>query len=509
MSGTPAVARLFPFVILLTLVVAAPTAAQDAPSVLIRDVSVVNVVDGSIDDGRSVLIRGDRIVTVAAANVVMAPDDAVVLNGEGKYLIPGLWDMHTHLLWSTDASEHVWTEMPEDEDAWTLWNRYYGPTLDLLVANGVTGIREMWGNLSLAHRVREEADAGERLAPRMVVAGHTIDGPPALWPGMVVVSTPDEAREAVDSLRAAGAAFIKVRNRLRPDVYRAVAERVQQLDISLVGHVPWLIRAIDASDAGQRSFEHLTGVVEGCSAARDDLIELNRLSLLAMAEGDRTLADSVEQRFLVRMLATQDDSLCRFLLRHLARNRTWLVPTLVLRRGLAQSGSRQPNEEALLEYIHPDWRPAWLPESSPYGKKTEAAYRQRLELQERKQEIVRMAAEEAVPILAGTDTPNAFVFPGFSLHEEMELLVAVGLTPLEALQAATINPARFFDATDSLGTAEEGKLADLVLLEANPLEDISNTQAIAAVILDGELLQRHELDELLEGAARAFGDDTQ
>lgn len=502
--------RTLSFVILLTLVLAAPIAAQDGPSVLIRDVSIVNVIDGSIDENRSVLIQGDRIVTVAATDAVVAPDGAEVLNGEGRYLIPGLWDMHTHLLWSTDASEHAWTEMPEDADAWTLWNRYYGPFLDLLVANGVTGVREMWGNLSLARRVREEADTGERLAPRMVVAGHMMDGPPAPWPGMVVISTPAEARDAVDSLRAEGAAFIKVRNRLRPDVYRAVAERAQETGIPLAGHVPWLIPAVDASDAGQRSFEHLTGVVEGCSAAQNELIELNRLSLSAMNKGDRALADSVERRFFVRMLATQDDSLCRSLLRHLARNRTWLVPTLVLKRGVTQYLSdRQPGEETLLEYIHPDWRSAWLLENSPYGKKTEADYQQRRDLLERKEEIVRLAAEQAVPILAGTDTPNAFVFPGFSLHEELELMVAARLTPLEALQAATINPARFLAATDSLGSVEEGKLADLVLLEDNPLEDISHTQAIAAVVLDGELLQRHELDALLEGVAWAFTDDTE
>lgn len=488
----------------LAFLCVAPLAAQQDSPTIIRDVTIVDVVTGLLTEHRSVVIDAGRIVTVGAATEVTAPADAEIVDGTGRYLIPGLWDMHTHLLWSTDESEGVWSELPQDEGSWTLWERLYGPTLDLLIANGVTGIREMWGDLDIVRRVHRQAAAGERLAPRMIVAGHLIDGPPALWPGLVIVSTPAEARAAVDSLHALGAEFITVRDRIRPDAYRALVDRASELGLDVVGHVPWLVPATEVSDAGQTSIEHMSGLVEGCSSARDELIDLNGRILVALGAGDRGSADSVEERFFTLMLSTQDEGLCRSLLQRLVANGTWLVPTLVLKREL--SGLAQ-EEEALLMYVHPAFRSGWAPENSPYGEKTETGYAQRLRWRERQAVLARMAAAEGVPILSGTDTPNAYVFPGFGLHDELELLVRAGLTPLQALQTATINPARFLNATDSLGTVEEGKAADLVLLNANPLEDIRRTRRIEAVILRGRLLRREALERLLERVERRFGTD--
>jgi imidazolonepropionase-like amidohydrolase len=485
------------------LVGATPGAAQN--HLAITPVTVIDLTDGSLQLNQTVLVVANQIVVVGPVDEVDVPENAQVVAGTDGYLIPGLWDMHTHLLWSTDATEHYFIEMPEGMDSWTLWERYYGPTLNLLVANGITGIREMGGNLDVARRVQQRADAEGRFAPRMAVAGHVIDGPPPLWPGMMVVATLEQARRAVDSLAAAGAAFIKVRNRIRPDAYQTIARRAKELGIPLAGHVPWLIRTTDAADAGQRSVEHLTGVVEGCSRSQDELIELNRQILDALAKREEAVANALDDRLFTRMLATPDDDRCRSLLRHLARSETWQVPTLVLGRGLDHYLKHgEVNDEPLLKYVHPAWRTSWAPENDPYGQKTEEVYRQRMRWYERKQEIVGMAAEEGVPILAGSDTPNAFVFPGFGLHEEMQLLVESGLTSLEALQAATINPARFLGAADSLGTVEEGKLADLVLLDANPLEDITNTQRIRAVIADGRLYRRVELDRLLAEVEASF-----
>lgn len=473
-----------------------------------RNVAVIDVVDGSIDRGMTVVVTGNQIAKVGKIEAVAVPDGATIVDATGKFLIPGLWDMHTHLLWSTDASEHVWTEMPKRVDSWTLWERYYGPTLDLLVASGVTGIREMWGDLEIARRVRGEAAAGERIAPRMVVAGHVIDGPPALWPGLVVVTTPEEAREAVDSLEAAGAAFIKVRYRVRPEEYRVIAQRSRELDVPLAGHVPHLVRAEVASDAGQRSIEHWTGVIEGCTDAESELIELNRGFLDALSAGDRAAADSLEREYFLRLLSTHDTARCRSLLRYLADNETWQTPTLTTARGRPSSDNPANVADPRMKYVHPAFRSAWLPENDPYGERTDEGDRLGRRVYERKMEVTGMAAEEEVPILAGTDTPNAFVFPGFGLHDELELLVATGITPLEALRAATVNPARFLGRAHELGSVEEGKLADLVLLEANPMEDIRNTRRIVAVVLDGRLLGREDLDRLLKGVEREFSDAT-
>lgn len=482
----------------------ATSALAQSTTLAIRDVTVVDITDGSLQPGQTVLVEGNRINTIGATEVDI-PSDAEIVEGAGGYLIPGLWDMHTHLLWSADAAEHAWVDMPEGVDSWTLWERYYGPALDLLVASGVTGIREMWGDLELARRVREEAAAGDRLAPRMVVAGGQIDGPPAEW--SFVAATPQEGRDGVDSLKAAGAAFIKVYSYLRPEVYQAVAERAQGVGIPFAGHVPWLVRASEASDVGQRSIEHLVGVVQGCSDTESELIATNGAIIDAISEEDGATADSLLQTWYDRVLAAQNDERCRRLLRRLARNETWQVPTLVMTRGIAYQDDPAMALDERMRYVHPGWRASWLPENDPYRLSTEEVYEgygERRRLHERKKAITGMAAEEGVPLLAGTDTPNAFAFPGFGLHDELGFLVEAGLTPLEALQAATINPARFLGRTDDLGTVEEGKLADLVFLEANPLEDIANTQRIGAVVVDGRLLDREAREGILAAVEGAF-----
>lgn len=466
-------------------------------------VIVIDVEEGVAEPGMTVVVSGGRIAAVGEAGSVDIPDDATVIDAAEKYLIPGLWDMHTHLLWSTDASEHAWVDMPDDVGSWALWERYYSPALDLLVANGVTGIREMWGDLEVARRVREEAAAGDRLAPRMVVAGGQIDGPPAKW--SFVAATLQEGRDGVDSLKAAGAAFIKVYSYLRPEVYQAVAERAKGVGVPFAGHVPWLVRASEASDVGQRSFEHLVGVVQGCSDVESELIATNGAIIDAISEEGGATADSLLQTWYERVLAAQDDERCRRLLRRLARNETWQVPTLVMSRGIAYQDDPAMAADERMRYVHPGWRASWLPENDPYRLSTEEVYEgyeERHRLHERKKAITGIAAEEGVPLLAGTDTPNAFAFPGFGLHDELELLVEAGLTPLEALQAATINPARFLGRTDDLGTVEEGRLADLVLLEANPLEDIANTRRIRAVVANGRYFDRDALDAMLAEVER-------
>ncbi len=459
------------------------------PAVAIRNVTVVDVTDGSLHADQMVVVVGNRITAVGPADEVGVPDDAEVIDAPRGYLIPGLWDMHTHLLWSTDATEHYWTEMPHGVDSWTPWERHYGPSLNLMIASGVTGIRDMWGDLEVARRVRREVENGERLAPRMVVAGQHLTGQYATYPGQLAVTNPQEGLEVVDSLKAAGADFIKVHNKLDPAVYFAIAKRSIEMDIPVAGHVPWLVSAAAASEAGQRSFEHLVGMVEGCSSDESNLIALNRRILSAAGE----TADSLNGLYVRRALATQSDARCRELLRRLARNRTWQVPTFMTLHAEAYQNDWAKATDGRLRYIHPDILHSWSEEEASPEK-----FQRLQRLYQRKVEITGMMDEEGVPILAGTDTPGGMNnVPGFGLHDELQLLVEAGLTPLQALQAATLEPARFFEATDSLGTIEAGKLADLVLLNANPLEDITNTRQIRAVVADGHLYRRANLDRIL------------
>jgi imidazolonepropionase-like amidohydrolase len=475
--------------------------ARPPESAALTNVTVVDVQTGQLLPERTVVIEGGRIQAVGATSEVALPTTGNILDGTGKFLIPGLWDMHTHLLWSLDTLEHSLVDMPRDLDSWELWKRYSGPVLDLLVANGVTGIREMWGNFEVARRVEQEGASGDRLVPRVVVAGHMIDGEPPYWPGEVVATTPRRGREVVDSLAAAGTDFIKVYSHLRPEVYHAILERAAERGLPVVGHIPVLVSAAAASEAGQRAVEHLFGIEKGCSSAEEELIDLERQILQARSGGSEGRRDSLSVIWYLRVLETQDDARCRRLLRRLARNRTWQIPTLTTLRGLAYQTAPAMTEDPRLRYVHPGWRESWIPLSDP-----PEGYQLRRRLYERKLEITRMAMEEGVPILAGSDTWNPYAFPGFGLHDELELLAEAGLSPLQALQSATIEAARFLAAQDSLGTVAEGKVADLVLLDSNPLEDIRNARHIAAVVHRGRVLQREELDEMLESVESAFSD---
>jgi imidazolonepropionase-like amidohydrolase len=443
----------------------------------ITHVNVVDVENGRVLAAQTVLIEGNQITAVGPADEVRAPEGARVIDARGKYLIPGLWDMHSHVLFEG-------------------MDRY----MALLVASGVTGIREMGNSPMPLFRIREvrrEILAGDRLGPRFISSGVLVDGPHSRWKdGVALADTPERGRALVDSLANAGADFIKVYNYLRPDVYHAIVESAAARQVPVAGHVPSLVTALEASEANQRSFEHLVGVDQGCSAEEGALIATSREELDAIARGDDVAAAELERQWWDRLLATHDPVRCSALLHQLAHNRTWQTPTLVNIHTRCVESTTLTVDGRLVyvpEFVQAWWAAAVAQGTDHNSEKDQARCRLRMAL-------VGEMNRAGVPLLAGTDAANPFVIWGFSLHDELALLVAAGLSPLEALQSATLNPARFLDATDSLGTIEPGKLADLVLLDANPLENIHSTRKIAAVVLNGRYMNRMTLDSLFAEA---------
>jgi imidazolonepropionase-like amidohydrolase len=312
-----------------------------------------------------------------------------------------------------------------------------------------------------------------------------VDGPNSFLPGSRVVRTADEAREAVRQLKAGGADFIKVYSSLPKELYLAVASEAKKEGIPFVGHVPYAVTASEASDAGQRSMEHLTEV-DVATSSEEASIKAEELE--AMNQKHRLIPDAN------RLRATYDSAKAASQFARFRRNDTWQVPTLVVLHQpgrLAQGG--RPADDSLLVYIPKALREFWSSLPSELAARMGA-----LDLIHA--DLVGPINRAGVPILAGTDCPNPYVYPGFSLHDELGLLVRAGLTPTEALRTATINPARFLGVTDSLGTVATGKVADLVLLDANPLQDIANTKRIRAVIQGGRFLDRKTLDRMLAHA---------
>jgi len=452
-----------------------------AQAIAFTDVSVVDVRSGTVRGNQTVLVRGDRILAVGEAKTIPLPEETEIINGTGKFLIPGLWDMHVH------------TPFPE--------------FLTLYVANGITGVRDTHRSSRGFEQLlvwRSEITEGSRLGPQLIISGPIMDGPHSRIDSATVVTNAVEARNAVDALHAQGADFVKVYDLLSREVYFALADQAKKRGLPFGGHLPFSVSASEASDADQRSIEHLTGIFLACSS-REETLRKQILQTIEQAD----YSPRVQWRQVYTppraVLDSYNVEKASSLFERFRQNQTWQVPTLVVLRSLSFADDPNLDGDPRLGYLPPEMRKDWRENTRAYVERTEDLTR-RKEMFRRERELVGAMHRAGIGILAGTDLPNSWVFPGFSLHEELELLVQAGLTPLAALQAATLNPARYLDREDELGAVEEGKRADLVLLEANPLEDIGNTRRIAAVVLAGKLLRRERLDTLLEGVKTSFSE---
>lgn len=457
-------------------------------SLVVRDVAVIDVATGTVLADRTVVVEGNRIVSIER-DVVPTPGAAaapMVVDGKGKFLVPGLWDMHVHVL---------------DE---ALVERAFA----MLVANGVTGVRDMNGPMPLSEirTLRERTLGGDILGPRFVAPGPLLDGPgrgpDALGPRVRWVDTPEKARDSVRSLAAQGADFIKPYNRLTPELYEAMMDEARAVGIPVMGHVPLSVDPFAASEAGQASMEHAQGVLEAGSTEGRRLLESTRRYIAPTLEGKplrmSEAATLLEARRAV--VDTYDPGLAARLYASFVRNRNWHCVTLVSNRVFHLIDfDDEARHDPRLRFVPPETRDRWAEASysRAFGNPGEEFMRRRWE---RTKSVVGEMHRAGVRILAGSDTGAEYIYPGFSLHDELELLVEAGLSPAAALRAATLGPAEFLGAADSLGTVEAGQIADLVLLDANPLEEIGNTREIAAVVANGRYLDRAALDSLLAHA---------
>jgi imidazolonepropionase-like amidohydrolase len=439
--------------------------------IAIAHVAVIDTKGGSVEQDMTVVIVGDRITVLGKASNVKPPKAAQVIDGRGKFLSPGLWDMHVHIFNNPSGRP------PND---------WYFP---LFIANGVTSVREMWTKLESMKYVaewRQNFVQGLFAGPRIAAVGTTLDGPAPIWPNTDSVTTPDQARQMVRRIKAAGVDFVKVYDKLGREEYFAIANEAKKQGLPFAGHVPYALDAGEASDAGQRSMEHLNMLLESCSTKEQEL-----------QNAEKTWNEEEEKL----MLDTLDGQKCRRLYAKLAANHTWQVPTLVKERRYFDADVSHVLGDPRLQYIPREEQATWRAYVARQQKLTERSRYLRNQEWEARFKLIGEMRAAGVQFLAGTDVGNAYIFPGFSMHDELALLVQAGLTPGEALKTATYNPAEFLGMVDRLGTVEKGKLADLMLLDGNPLDDINNTMKIQAVIINGKYFDRTALDKLLADAA--------
>jgi imidazolonepropionase-like amidohydrolase len=453
------------------------TAESSAQPLVITHVTVINATGTPLLVDRTIVISGHRISSISGAAKPSLPQAARVIDASGKFLIPGLWDMHAHF---SDAEY-----------------------LPLYLVNGVTGLRIMFGD-STAHESRKQIEAGTLVGPRMVIGSRIIDGPTPFLPYFISVQTPDEARKAVDAEKQAGADFIKVYSFLPRDLYFAIVSESKKLGLPFTGHTPMSVSVEEASDAGQKSIEHLAGIDGSCSSRAEDFHLRSRQDLVEMiAAGKSSLAGGSHLAAMgVSILDSYSPQRCAAVGAHLKSNGTWVCPTLVIFRTMALVGDPSLSNDPNVRYLPRSIRVSWEPENN-YLFKIAALNPTYAKRQFEHDMVTVFALKQAgVGIIAGTDTPSPFVAPGFSLADELELYVKAGLSPQEAIRTATYNPALFLGREKDLGTIEPGKLADMVLLDGNPLDDIRNVRKISALVYDGAYYDRGALDAMLRKVER-------
>lgn len=427
-------------VLVLLAVLLTRAAHADAQTVTIDNVTIVDVRNGRLRSGRSIVIEGTRIARIERATATTHA--TATLDGTGMYVIPGLWDMHVHAYFTNDTSKfHSTSEV----------------MFPLFIVNGVTGVRDLGSNLDATLAARDSVAAHQLVGPRMMVSGPMIDGPTSRYVAAIKVTTGDEARAAVRMLKARGVDMIKTQTLVPKDAYFALADEAARVGIRFEGHVPREITGLEAVQANQRSFEHLISVTD------------TNTTLIAA----------------------------------LAQHQVWQCPTVVNSVGTPADVASDPG----LPYWLRSAVDGWLKTAATQAAASDSAALATGLRATRRLALIKQLYDAKIPFLAGTDAPAGYdLVPGASLHRELQLFVRAGLTPLQALQTATFNPARYFGKTDAWGTIAAGKVADLVVLAKNPLVDIANTRSVVAVVADGRYYAPRALDRmrirLLELAAK-------
>lgn len=428
---------------------------------ILEHINIINVLDGTIKKDQTIRIEGGMIKTISR----QSGHDITykVYDCTGKFIMPGLWDMHIH----------------DGGDSSTRYE--YMP---LFLANGVTGVRDMWGSEEML-KLRDEIKEGTFTGPRMIVGSPIVDGAKPFFRSSLSAKTPEQGRHYVDSLKDAGYDFIKIYSLLREPVYLAIADECKKKSIPMEGHLPIEIGFEEAVDAGQRSFEHSFNV-------NRFLIRKEKPSLQWAHDYLDTVHKMQATEFMSQIeplgISAKDFYLPESVLDKIRGNRVAIVPTLTLMQGRGLPTEQMVRQTKGLDYVSEDFIQYWEHQEPAFPP----------ELIKLFGAAAKFLLDKNVLILAGTDVNNPFCVPGFGLQQELINLHEAGLTNLQVIQTATINPARFLYMEKVLGTVSEGKFADLLILNDNPLVDISNMQKIYAVIVNGKYISQSDIADMLK-----------
>jgi len=460
------------------LIVPSFSSAEPSSELAITHVTVIDATGRPPQPDQTVLIEAGHITRVGTRATIKVPKTARTIDASGKFLLPGFWDMHVHL--AGINADPSWSQQV---------------LLPLLLANGITGVRDMGGDLDALLSWQRAAESGTLLAPHIVAAGPFLAARGKRTPEQYPIRNAEEARAAVEDLKKRGANFIKIISMPSREAFFAVAEESKKQNIPFVGHLPFEIGAIEASDAGMRSIEHFLYSAFALSFSSKEA-ELRPRLVEAEKNGDSTAWEQIAHE----ADATYSPEKAAALIETLKKNGTWVTPTLAS-LDITAHPEDWKTDDPLLVFVPPALRREWRDSIDDTRIRQHAAWLGRQAANDWK--LTGELHHAGVPLLVGSDSLDPFVIPGDSFHHELAEFVRAGFTPMEALQAATRGAAQFLGRDKEFGTVETSHSADLVLLSANPVENIANTRKVWAVIRNGGYYDRNALDGLLARAKEA------
>lgn len=446
-------------------------------STLIKNVTIVDAVN-DIRTEMDVLVQASKISKIGKH--IESQNGFTELDGTGKFLIPGLWDAHVHLTFEPDLMSTMF---------------------DLFIVNGVTSVRDTGGKMHLVKPMKEQANSDINKYPRVKIAGPLLDGMPRVYDGSTPqipdisqgLNSVEDVNEKVDALAAEGVDLLKAYEMLSPELYRAVLARAKKHGLKVTGHIPLSMTVQQAASEGLASIEHMRNLEMSMAANADDIL-IERKKLLDSKKdtsgyGLRSYMHNTYRHASVKII---DKDRKQNVLNSLRDNNTWQIPTLALVLTSQLNTYGDTKWLQTFNYIPPKMENDWVYNAGVVSSRSSGDVNEGY--MNWASGMIRDFLDHDIGVMAGTDCPIFFLTPGFSLHRELETLVEKGrMTPKEALYSATVRPAQYFDMENELGTVDQGKIADLILLDKNPLDNIRNTTSINAVFKNGTLYDSEKL----------------
>ncbi|WP_273565327.1 amidohydrolase family protein [Maribacter halichondriae] len=451
----------------------------------IENISIIDPEKGLIEN-QTVIVKEGKIHKVVPSNQIQLSAENEIIDGTGKFLMPGLWDAHMHFAYIESLAPSMF---------------------DLFLAYGITSVRDTGGRMEFVKKWKDASLANPTEAPRVMIAGPLLDGTPNVYDGRdpghpplsVRLGSESEIEKKVNELDSLGIDFLKAYEMLSIEQFMTIMRLAKEKGLKVTGHIPLSMDVISASNAGLNSMEHIRNVEFSFASNADELL-LERRKILENEEHyeGAALRTQIHQMQRIKAIDNYDEKKASEVLEILAKNDTWQIPTLTLAKAYSTRYFADADWQESFNALPDTIATAWENEIGIIMK--EPVPSSGHQYSKWFLNIVGKMHQADIPIMAGTDSPIFFLTPGRSLHQELALLVEVGLTPLEAIKTATINPAKYFDLDNEIGHIEENMWADMVVLDANPLENIANTRRISAVIKQGKFLDRKALDKLLQCA---------